>query len=92
MTPVVLVLLGLISATSAVALGEHLYGTWGWAFKLSAVAFAVAAFLVQRRRARTCEPDRRPDLRRLAFWLGGSAVLTYAALYALTTGLGILGR
>ena len=91
-TPVVLVLLGVLSAASAVALGEHLYGTWGWAFKLAAAGFAALFLLIQRRRARSCAADRRPDVRRIGLWLGGSAIVTYAALYVITTALGLAGR
>lgn len=90
--PVALVLLGISSAASAVSLGRYLYGTWSWAFRLAALAFAVAALLVQRRRARSCPADRRPHVGRTAAWLAGTGVLTYALLYALTTGLGALAR
>lgn len=88
--PVALVLLGISSAASAVSLGRYLYGTWSWAFRLAAVAFAVAALAVQRRRALSCPADRRPRLGRTAAWLVGSGVLTYAVLYAVTTALGAL--
>ncbi len=91
-TPVVLVLLGIASAASATAMGEHLYGTWRWAFKLAALAFAATGLFVQHRRARSCKADSRPDLRKIGLWLSGPAVVTYSALYAVTTALGLLGR
>jgi hypothetical protein len=71
--PVVLVLLGLSSATAAVDLGNGLYSDWGWAFKGAAVVFAGAAVLIQRKRARACSVERRPNIARVALWLGVSA-------------------
>lgn len=86
--PVVLVLLGLSSASAAVGLGNRLFTQWGWAFKLSGLAFAGIALWVQRRRARSCLADSRPRLVRAAVTMLGVAVLTYAALYLGTTWLG----
>lgn len=88
--PVVLVLLGISSATSAVALGTRLFTEWGWAFKLAGGAFAAAALLVQWRKARACSIDRRPRFARNAAWLIGSGLATYGVLYVVTTGLGFL--
>lgn len=89
--PVVLVLLGISSATAAVALGTHLYRSWGWAFKLAGLLLAMAAMAIQYRRAKTCPADRRPNLRHMGVWLGVTAVITYAGLYVLTTILGKVG-
>lgn len=88
--PVVLVSLGLSSASAAVDLGNHLYAEWGWAFKLAGVAFASFALLMQRRRARACAVDARPRLARNATVLAVVAIATYATLYAATTWLGQL--
>lgn len=52
--PVVLALIGLASATEAIALGNTLYGTWGWAFKLAGGAFAAAGIVLQLRRRGQC--------------------------------------
>ncbi|MEX2394702.1 MAG: hypothetical protein WD826_09525 [Actinomycetota bacterium] len=85
--PVVLVLFGLSSASAAVDLGNVLYGRFGWAFKGAAVAFAVAAVWIQRRRAMQCAVDRRPDVRRTTLWLVARGLAAYALLYAATKGL-----
>lgn len=86
--PVVLVLLGLSSASAALDLGNRLFAEWGWAFKLSGVVFAVGALWVQRRRSRTCSADARPGLARSTAVIAVVTVLTYAALYGVTTWLG----
>ena len=86
--PVVLVLVGLSTATAAVDLGNKLFTEWGWAFKLAGVAFATAALVVQRRRARACPADARPNLRRNVLIVAVVGVATYGALYATTTWLG----
>jgi hypothetical protein len=52
--PVVLVLLGISTATAAVDLGNRLFAEWGWAFKLAGLSLIVSAVVVQRRRARAC--------------------------------------
>ncbi len=88
--PIVLALVGVSSATAAVDLGNSLYGTWGWAFKGAAVAFAGGALWIQHRRAKVCELDRRPDLKRIALWLVGSGLAAYALLYLGTKGLASL--
>lgn len=86
--PVALVLLGLASATEAVTLGDWLFTRWGWAFKLAGVAFAGLALFLQRRRA-VCAAGR-PRTVRNASVLFGVALVTYGALYAVTTALGHL--
>lgn len=85
--PTVLALTGLASASTAVAMGNRLYRDWGWAFKLAAVCFALAAILIQRRRARSCPVAERPSSTRTSLWLAGTAVGAYALLYAVTKGL-----
>jgi hypothetical protein len=86
--PVALVLFGLASATEAVALGNRLFTQWGWAFKLAGVAFAGLAVFLQRRRA-VCVVGR-PRTVRNALILFGAGLVTYGALYAVTTALGRL--
>ncbi len=88
--PTVAALLGLTSAAVAVDLANDLYSDWGWAFKLAGAVTAGAAFWLARRRAGSCPVDERPNLMRFAIVLVGTGVLTYLALYALTTWLGTL--
>lgn len=85
--PAVLALTGLASASAAVAMGNRLYREWGWAFKLAAVCFALAALWLQRRRARSCPVGERPSSTRTLLWLAGTALGAYALLYAVTKGL-----
>ena len=85
--PAAAALVGATSATAAVDLGNRLYGDWGWAFKGAAVAFAGAAIWVQRRRARSCPIEERPDIRRLSLWIAGTGLATYGLLYAGTKAL-----
>ena len=88
--PVALVLLGLTSAAAAVDLANLLFAEWGWAFKSAGAAFALAAWWVQRRRARACPVDARLSLAWNALWIAAVGVATYAAFYGFTTWLGML--
>lgn len=86
--PVVLVLLGLSTASAALDLGNRLFAEWGWAFKLSEALFAAGALWVQRRRGRSCPAGARPRLARNASVIAIVALLTYSTLYGITTWLG----
>ena len=90
--PLVLCLIGAASASEAIALGKHLYGTWGWTFKLAGGALAVAGIVVQLRRRGQCSvPGARrawPFLLRVG--LVGFGV--YCAIYAATKALASWGR
>lgn len=88
--PVVLVLVGLSSASGAIILGNRLYSEWGWAFKLAAAGFAGAAIVVQRRRARACGIDRPGGTLKSATIVVGTGLATYAVLYLATRGLASL--
>jgi hypothetical protein len=85
--PAAMALVGASSATAAASLGNRLYDEWGWAFKGAALAFAGGALFLQRRRANRCPIDERPNMVKLAAWMGGTGVATYAALYAGTKAL-----
>ncbi len=90
--PTVAALLGLTSAAVAVDLANDLYSDWGWAFKLAGRRHRGRGVLVGTPTGgvvpgrRTPEPHAVRD--RLS--LVGTGVLTYLALYALTTWLGTL--
>lgn len=88
--PTVLVLVGLSSAAAAVDLGNVLFTRWGWAFRSAGVGFALVALWLQRRRARSCSVDAPPNLAKNALWIVVVGIVTYAAMYAITTWLGNL--
>ncbi|MEX2556511.1 MAG: hypothetical protein WEB06_12905 [Actinomycetota bacterium] len=52
--PIVLVLFGLATASEAIALGNRLYGDWGWVFKIVGAAFAAAGVVIHLRRSGEC--------------------------------------
>jgi hypothetical protein len=89
--PVVLVLFGLASASEAIALGNRLYGIWGWVFKLAGAAFAVIGVIVQLRRRGQCNVqgvrrNRAYMLRVLLIALG-----VYWVVYGVTRALAAWG-
>jgi hypothetical protein len=90
--PIVLFLVGAASASEAIALGNRLYGTWGWAFKLAGAGFAVAGIVVQLKRRGQCSVAGAtrawPFLLRVL--LVGFGV--YCAIYAATKALAAWGR
>lgn len=85
--PVVLALFGLASAAEAIALGNRLYGTWGWVFKLAGAAFAVAGVVVQLRRRGQCNVQgarrNRAYILRVLLVTVGVYFVVYAATRAL---------
>ncbi len=58
---------------------------------MAGAVFALGAFGFQRRRAR-CTLDRQQNVRRTALVLFSTALVTYAVLYLVTTGLAHVGR
>lgn len=91
-SPVVLYLIGVASATTAVSLGNTLYYEYGWYFRgAGAIAGIVAVILYLRGRGRCDLRAARSSWRTLA-GAGVVAVATYAALYGATTWLGSLAQ
>ena len=87
-SPVVLYLIGLASATEAVGLGNRLYGEYAWYFRGAGLLVGGGAVALYLRRRGQCDlPGARTQWRTIAT-AAAIGVVTYAALYALTTWLG----
>lgn len=57
LTPVVLVLFGLASISTALSLDDRLYGHYGWVFRLAALVLLALALIVYFRRRGVCTLD-----------------------------------
>ena len=87
-SPVVLYLIGLASATEAVGLGNRLYGEYAWYFRGAGLLVGGGAVALYLRRRGQCDlRGARTQWRTIAS-AAVIGVVTYAALYALTTWLG----
>lgn len=87
-SPVVLYLVGLATATEAVGLGTRLYGEYAWYFRGAGLLVGGGAIALYLRRRDQCDiRGARAQWRTIAI-AAASGVVTYAALYALTTWLG----
>jgi hypothetical protein len=90
--PTVLALLGVLSAGTAYAWAETLYGGYTWWFRAAGLLATVGLLVWALRRRRACSvAGARARWRRLLLSLG-VAVVTYGVLYAVTTALGSLPR
>ncbi len=89
--PVVLALFGLASATEAIALGNTLYGTWGWTFKLGGGALAVAGIIVQLRRRGECSIQGAKRNRVYIFRVVLVGLAVYWLVYGVTKALAAWG-
>ena len=89
-TPVVLVLFGLTTATAAVSLATRWYAEYAWHLRATAALLAVAGITIHLRRRNACSlRGARANLSLIATTVV-VGVLTYAALYWITTWLGRL--
>lgn len=88
-SPVVLVLLGIASATTAISLGDTLYYQYGWYFRGAGLLTAGVAVYLYLRGRRMCSLSgiRGQKLNLALLVLSGGAA--YAALFWLTRYLGI---
>ncbi|MBS4728233.1 hypothetical protein MSM1_07665 [Mycobacterium sp. SM1] len=85
--PAVLALAGIISAGTAFAWANDLYGNYAWWFRLGGLAVLALLVWIGLRRRNQCSLDA---LRRLRWRLAALLVIaaaTYGALYAVTTWL-----
>ena len=84
-SPVVLYLLGVASATEAVALGNRLYGEYAWYFRGAGLLIGGGAVALYLRRRNECDLRGARARWRTIAAAAAAGVVTYAALYALTT-------
>ena len=88
-SPVVLVLLGIVTAVEAISLGDTLYYEYGWYFRGAGLLAAVSAALIYLRRRNSCSiGGARRHWIALAT-LPVTAIITYVALFWFTKYLGI---
>ena len=87
-SPVVLYLVGVASATEAVGLANRLYGDYAWYFRGAGLLVGGGAIALSLQRRGQCDlRGVRTNWRTIAT-AAAVGVVTYAALYALTTWLG----
>ena len=88
-SPVVLVLIGVVTAAEAVTLGDTLYYTYGWFFRAAGFLVAALAVYLYLRGRRSCSiAGARSHWRMLAV-LVLSGATAYAGLFWFTKYLGI---
>ena len=88
-SPVVLALLGVVTAVEAISLGDTLYYEYGWYFRAAGLLVGALAVLVYLRRRNSCSiVGARRHWIALAT-LPVTAVITYVALFWFTKYLGI---
>lgn len=85
--PAVAALMGITSAAVAIDMANSLYSEWGWAFKLAGVTAGGAAIGLAFRSRRRCR-SRPLRLGRYGLVVAVTGLLTYGALYGVTTWLG----
>ena len=90
LTPVVLVLLGLSTASVAIALGNTLYDDYGWYFRVVGLSFAVAGVIALLRARRSCSIRGARREWQLLVMTAMTMVIVYGALYWVTTWLASL--
>ncbi|MFC6286119.1 hypothetical protein ACFP3Q_07365 [Nocardioides sp. GCM10027113] len=86
--PTVLALLGIVSAGTAVAWATDLYDDYQWWFRLAGLLVMALLVWVALRRRQICSIQGVRSVRYRLLTILGIAVVTYVALYALTTWLG----
>ena len=88
-SPVVFALIGVATAAEAVALGDTLYYTYGWAFRAFGLVVASVAVVLFLRRERSCSISGARHYWRMLMALVAAGAFTYPALFSLTKYLGI---
>lgn len=90
--PAALALVGVISGATAYAVATELYANWAWGFRLAGMAVAVGLLWWALRRRDACNLAALRRSRRSFILVAVAGIVTYIALYALTTWLGTLAR
>ena len=85
--PTILALFGIISAATALAWANNLYGNYAWWFRLGGLAVLVLLLWIALRRRNQCSVAGIRRLRWRLVTVLAIAVGTYAVLYAVTTWL-----
>lgn len=86
-TPAVLALLGLSTASFAIALGNTLYYDYGWYFRVAGLSFAAAGVIAILRARKSCSIRGARREWRLLVIVALTMAVVYGALYSLTTWL-----
>jgi len=86
--PVAVFLIGAATATEAVALGNNLFGTWGWAFKLGGAGLGIAGVAYQLSKRGQCNIGGAVRARAYIARVVAIGVVTYFVIYAVTKALG----
>ena len=88
-SPVVLVLIGAVTAVEAISLGDTLYYDYGWYFRGAGLLVGGVAVFIFLRRRNSCSIGGALGHWRTLAILIASAVLIYIALFWFTKYLGI---
>ncbi len=89
-TPAVLVLFGLTTATAAVSLATRWYAEYAWYLRGAAALLAIAGILLHLKRRNACSLRGARANLSLIVTTFVAGVLAYSALYGFTTWLGTL--
>lgn len=82
--PVALVLLGLATAAEAIALGNVLYGAWGWIFKIAGGVLAIGGIVLQLLKRGECSVAGARRNWRYVARVGAIGLAVYVVIYAVT--------
>lgn len=88
--PTVLALAAIVGAGTAYSWAERLYGGYAWWFRLAGLIMIGGLFATMLRRRRRCSLRGARSQRRAITITLGAGIVTYAVLYAATTGAGRL--
>jgi hypothetical protein len=90
-SPVVLFLVGVSTATEAITLGDRLYYGYAWYFRGAGLAIAIVATVIYLGRRRSCTLRGAAANWRTLLGIAVVMVVSYAALYTATGDLAALG-